>query len=88
MRSESKARSLAKTLSYRVIVIALLAGVTYAFTGNAGETTVITVVFNIFGAAIYYGFERLWDAVEWGKFPIELSKQLPVLPLDPTEQSN
>jgi len=86
--SESRARSLAKTLSYRVIVIALLAAITYAFTGNAGETTVITVVFNIFGATIYYGFERLWDAIKWGKFPIELSKQLPVLPLNPTEQSN
>jgi len=97
LKSESRARSLTKTLSYRVIVIALLAAVTYAFTGNAGETTVITVVFNIFGAAIYYGFERLWDAIEWGKklpiewgkkLPIELGKQLPVLPLDPMEQSN
>ena len=71
-----------------MIVIALLAAVTYAFTGNAGETTVITVVFNIGGAAIYYGFERLWDAIEWGKLPIDLGKQLPVMPLDPMEESN
>lgn len=88
MKSESRARSLTKTLTYRVIVIALLAAVTYAFTGNAGETTVITAVFNIGGAAIYYGFERLWDAIEWGKLPIKLSKQLPVMPMDPFEESN
>ena len=81
MKSETRARSFAKTLSYRVIVIALLAAVTYAFTGNAGETTVITLVFNAGGAAIYYGFERLWDAIEWGK-------QLPMLPLAHAEQSN
>lgn len=88
MKSETRARSLTKTLTYRVIVIALLAAITYAFTGNAGETTVITVVFNIGGAAIYYGFERLWDVIEWGKLPMEWGKQLPMLPLDPTEQSN
>ena len=88
MKSESRARSLTKTLTYRVVVIALLAVVTYAFTGNAGETTVITVVFNAGGAAFYYGFERLWDAVEWGKLSMESGKQLPVRPLDSMEQSN
>jgi len=75
-------------LIYRVIVIALLAAVTYAFTGNAGETTVITVVFNVGGAAIYYAFERLWDAIEWGKLPTELGRHLPIRPSDPMEQSD
>jgi hypothetical protein len=47
------------------------------------------VVFNVGGAAIYYGFERLWDAIEWGKkLPVEWGKQIPVLPLDLMEQSN
>jgi len=52
---------------YRVVVIALLAAVTYAFTGNAGETTLITIVFNAAGSVVYYGFERLWDSIRWGK---------------------
>ena len=69
MKSETRARSLAKTLSYRVAVAALLAGVTYGFTGNAGETTFITVVFNIGGTIVYYSYERLWDAIAWGRPP-------------------
>ena len=88
MKSESRTRSLTKTLSYRVIIIALLAAVTFTFTGNAGETTVITVVFNIGGAVIYYVFERLWDAIEWGKHPLAPGRQLPVRSLSPKEESN
>jgi uncharacterized membrane protein len=60
-------RSIAKTLSYRVVIIALLAAITFYYTGNAGQTTIITVVFNLSGAAVYYGYERLWDAIGWGK---------------------
>ena len=67
MKSETRTRSLTKTLSYRVVVAALLAAVAYAFTGNAGQTTVITVVFNAGGTVVYYGYERLWDAITWGR---------------------
>jgi uncharacterized membrane protein len=58
---------MAKTLTYRVVVFALLAVITYYYTGNAGETTVISVVFNVSGTVVYYVFERLWNAVSWGK---------------------
>jgi uncharacterized membrane protein len=58
---------MAKTVTYRVVIFALLATITYYYTGNAGETTVISVVFNVSGAVIYYFFERLWNAISWGK---------------------
>jgi len=64
---DSRSRSLAKTVAYRVVAIALLAGITYYFTGNAGEATGITVLFNVTGAIAYYGLERLWESVEWGR---------------------
>lgn len=67
MTNETKARSLAKTLAYRVVAVVLLAAVTYVFTGNPGETTVVTLVFNAGGTAAYYGLERLWDGIDWGK---------------------
>ncbi len=54
-------------LSYRVSVFALLATITYYFTGNAGQTTTISVVFNVAGSLVYYAYERLWDAINWGK---------------------
>jgi uncharacterized membrane protein len=66
---ESRARSLAKTVAYRVVAVALLAAVTYAFTGNLGETTLVTIVFNIGGTVAYFGLERLWDGIDWGREP-------------------
>jgi len=52
---------------YRVVAIALLAGITYYCTGNAGEATTITILFNVMGTASYYGLERLWEYVLWGR---------------------
>ena len=71
MNSETRWRSLGKTLSYRVVVIALLAAITYGLTGNPGETTIITIAFNTSAAVIYYVFERLWGSINWGKRGLE-----------------
>ena len=65
--SDTRMRSIAKMLSYRVAVIALLAAVTFYFTGNAGEATAISIVFNVAGSVVYYGYERMWDSIAWGK---------------------
>jgi len=64
---ETRIRSLLKMGAYRIAVIALLAVITFYFTGNAGETGVITVLFNAGGAIRYYGYERPRDAIGWGK---------------------
>ncbi len=53
--------------TYRVAIIALLAAVTFYYAGNAGEATAITVVFNVIGSVLYYGYERLWDSISWGR---------------------
>jgi len=45
----------------------MLALLTFYFTGDPGTTTIITLLFNVGGAAVYYGFERLWDAINWGR---------------------
>jgi uncharacterized membrane protein len=66
LNSETRWRFLGKTLSYRVVVVALLAVITYALTGNPGEATMITILFNTGAAVIYYGFERLWCSISWG----------------------
>jgi uncharacterized membrane protein len=67
LNHETKARSFAKMITYRVTVAALLAAITFYVTGNASTTALITVVFNVGGSLLYYGFERLWDAVPWGR---------------------
>lgn len=63
---ESKKRSLVKMIVYRGILTALLAVITWIFTGNTGQTTIITVVFSISATAIYYAHERVWNQVKWG----------------------
>ena len=67
MPRETRARSLAKMLSYRIGAAALLAGITFYLTGSTGETAFVTVVFNVGGSVVYYGYERLWDAISWGR---------------------
>jgi uncharacterized membrane protein len=64
---DSRGRSLAKTAVYRTVSIALLAAITYYYTGNAGEATTITILFNGGGALAYYGLERLWESIDWGR---------------------
>lgn len=89
LKSDTKARSIAKTLAYRIVAIALLATITYAFTGNLGETTVVTVVFNVAGAAAYYGLERAWDRVDWGREPVESARipSMAILPVKREQQA-
>jgi len=42
-----------------------LAAISYYFTGNAGEATTITVLFNAGGTLAYYGLEKLWASLDW-----------------------
>ena len=54
-------------VTYRVAAAALLAAITFYLTGSAGLTGVVTLVFNVGGAGVYYGIERLWDVIAWGR---------------------
>jgi len=54
-----------------MVAIALLAGITYYYTGSAGESTLITILFNAGGTLAYYGLERLWESVPWGRGSLE-----------------
>lgn len=53
-------------LTYRAILIVLLAVISWIFTGNLGQTTIITVVFSAAATAVYYIHERVWSNVRWG----------------------
>ena len=64
--NETRARSLAKAVSYRIICIVMLAIVTYAFTSDLYQMTAIVVVFQSIQMVLYYIHERAWDRVTWG----------------------
>ena len=51
------------------MAIVLLAALSLYFTGNAGEASLITILFNASGAVAYYALERFWNSIEWGRAP-------------------
>ena len=53
-------------LTYRAIASALLAIITWSFTGSIGDTTGITIAFTISATAAYYLHERIWNGAKWG----------------------
>ncbi|MEM4257889.1 MAG: DUF2061 domain-containing protein [Candidatus Thermoplasmatota archaeon] len=63
---EGKKRTIAKSISYRIICIISLALVTYIFTGNILQMTSIVVVFQTIQTVIYYFHERAWEIIKWG----------------------
>ena len=66
---ETRLRSLAKTIAYRAVASALLAGITYIYTGSLVETGTITLVFTVTATIAYYLLERAWDSIDWGRTP-------------------
>ncbi|NPA89955.1 MAG: DUF2061 domain-containing protein [Chloroflexi bacterium] len=64
---DTKARSLTKAISWRVVAFLVLGAISYAFTGNWQETAFITVVYNVVQIFIYFLHERVWDLLTWGR---------------------
>ena len=62
---ESKKRTIIKAISYRGLVTGLLAMLSWTFTANPSQTTIITVVYAILATLAYYGQERIWNRISW-----------------------
>jgi len=65
MKMESKKRTIIKAVSYRGLVTAILAVLSWTFTANADKTTIITLVYATLATIGYYGHERLWNRITW-----------------------
>ena len=64
---DSKSRSLAKAVSWRLVAFIVLGTISYLFTGNWQETAFITVVYNVVQIFIYFVHERVWESLHWGR---------------------
>lgn len=64
---DSKKRSLAKSVSWRIIGILILGAITYIITGDWKETGIISFVFHTIRLVLYYYHERAWENVKWGR---------------------
>lgn len=64
---ETHLRAWAKSIVWRVIGIAILGGIAYAWTNNWEQTTWITVIFHAIRTVLYYFHERIWERIDWGR---------------------
>jgi uncharacterized membrane protein len=63
----SKKRSLAKSLTWRVIAVVSTLLIGYAMTGSWAFALSLTVVSNLINFVLYYVHERVWLGIKWGK---------------------
>jgi uncharacterized membrane protein len=65
MISESKKRSVVKTISWRLI--ATLNSFIILLLFPAYTAIILAVIMNLTGFVVFYMFERLWAKIQWGR---------------------
>jgi len=63
----TKARSFAKSLSYRIWGTFSSWAVVYVITGEGALATLVAFWETVVKVGIYYSHERVWNNVSWGK---------------------
>lgn len=63
---ESRKRSLAKSIVWRLLGVLILWTITWVFTKNLEVTTGVTLLFHSIRLVLYYLHERWWDGIVWG----------------------
>jgi len=64
---ETRKRSIAKSIVWRVICIIVSILTSYALTARWDIAVAIGSVYNIITMILYYFHERIWNSVKWGK---------------------
>lgn len=67
MHEESKWRSIAKAVSYRIVIIILDFTFVYLFTRQVDIAVGFVLVSNVYTTVAYYLHERAWNKISWGK---------------------
>ena len=62
----TRARSLLKALTYRVVIVVLDFAVLYLFTKRTDVAVGFTLVSNVYTTVGYFLHERFWARVRWG----------------------
>jgi uncharacterized membrane protein len=63
----TKKRSLAKSLTWRIIAILSTFGVGYILSGSVAFAAGLSFLSNLINFVLYYVHERVWLRVDWGK---------------------
>jgi uncharacterized membrane protein len=69
---ESHKRSIAKTVSWRVVATIITGIVTYVLTGRLDFAVTVGLADTLVKVFIYYAHERMWTRISYGKVrPLE-----------------
>ena len=63
---ESKARSIVKTISWRILGSLITSFTVYFLTGSMGIGTTVFFVNILINTTIYFIHERVWSRIKWG----------------------
>lgn len=73
--NESRKRSLLKAVSFRVIEIAASMAILYFWAGIALEVAFgLAVVIETICMLLHFGFERIWNKINYGRYIIKEDK--------------
>lgn len=64
---ETTARSVAKTISWRITGSGATFAISYAILGDFTVSGTIAVIQLTFNTLLYFVHERVWDRVSWGR---------------------
>jgi uncharacterized membrane protein len=65
--TETRKRSVVKSLSWRIICIIVSIITAYFLTGKLDVSVAIGTVYNAITMILYYFHERFWNMLEWEK---------------------
>ena len=68
-------RSFAKAISWRAIATSTTMALVFLFTGELSLAAGIGILDVIFKLTLYYGHERLWNLIKWGKSKKAITKR-------------
>lgn len=63
----AKRRSLAKSITWRLIAIAVTFVVGFVMTGNWQFAASLSLISNLINFVLYYIHERFWLKINWGR---------------------
>ena len=65
-QAELVKRSVAKAITYRVVIMVLDFGTIYLFTKQVKVALGFMIASNIYTTLAYFGHERIWARIKWG----------------------
>lgn len=68
---ESTRRSIAKSLSWRVLATVITSALVFAYTGEGQFAAAVGLSDTALKLFIYFGHERLWNRIPFGREPRE-----------------